>query len=149
MRWISIVGVGLAMGGICVAIGQTTKPKADASNNFMRAKLEHSQKVLEGLAVDDLPLVAKHSDELSLLSKAASWQVLQTPEYVRRSKEFQRAAEAVASAAKKKNLDGAALAYLDLTMKCIDCHKYVRNVRMVNWEPRETPLKVASLSSAD
>jgi hypothetical protein len=144
-----MVGVGLALCGICVAVGQTTTPKADASHNFMRAKLEHSQKVLEGLAIDDLPLVAKHSEEMSLLSKATNWQVLRTPEYVQRSKEFQRAAEAVASAAKKKNLDGAALAYLDLTMKCIDCHKYVRNVRMVKLELRESPVKVVSFSYAN
>ena len=29
--------------------------------------------------------------------------------------------------AKAKNLDGATLAYVRLTMNCIECHKYVRD----------------------
>jgi hypothetical protein len=32
--------------------------------------------------------------------------------------------------AKDKNLDGAALAYVQLTMSCVNCHKYVREIRM-------------------
>jgi hypothetical protein len=32
--------------------------------------------------------------------------------------------------AKKKNLDQATVAYNQLTTKCVQCHKYVRSVRM-------------------
>jgi len=32
--------------------------------------------------------------------------------------------------AKNKNSDGAALAYLDISMLCFKCHKHVREVRM-------------------
>ena len=46
------------------------------------------------------------------------------------SVEFRRTADAITAAAKKKNLDGAALAYVDMTMKCVNCHKYVRGVRI-------------------
>ena len=111
----------------------TTAYTAQPVNNvrdFMRKKLVHSQKVLEGITTDDLALVAKHSQELSLLSQAATWQVLQTPEYLQHSNEFRRAADALTEAANKRNSDGAALAYLDVTMKCVTCHKYVRGVRI-------------------
>lgn len=37
-------------------------------------------------------------------------------------------------AAKKKNIDGAALAYMETTMKCVSCHKYVRAVRLTEIE---------------
>jgi hypothetical protein len=112
----------------------------------MRSKLDHSQKLLESIVLEDFASMAKHSQELSLLSLAASWQVLQTPEYVQQSLEFRRAADAVHNAAEKKNLDGAALAYVAMTLKCVHCHKYVRGVRMAAAEPRERQLSLGQLA---
>jgi cytochrome c556 len=110
------------------AKGQQAKepPVVNAVKEFMRAKLTHSQKVLEGLALEDFDLIAKNSQAMSLLSKDSTWQVLQTSEYLRQSQDFQRVADELSDAAKKKSLDGAALAYVELTMKCVNCHKYVR-----------------------
>lgn len=96
---------------------------------FMQTKLNHSQKLLEGLALEDFDSMAKHAQALSVLSLDAQWQVLQTTEYAHQSLEFRRTADALAAAAKNKNLDGAALAYVEMTMKCVHCHKYLRNVR--------------------
>ena len=98
---------------------------------FMKAKLDHSQKVLEGLTMEDFDKIAKHAQEMSLLSQASTWQVLQTPEYHDRSVEFRRSVDGLTEMARKKNLEGAALAYVDVTMKCVSCHKYVRKTRMV------------------
>jgi len=110
--------------------------RTDNVKEFMRAKLTHSQKVLEGLTTEDFDAVAKHSQEMSLLSQAASWQVLQTPEYMQRSTEFRRSTDTLTEAAKNKNLDGATLAYVDVTMKCVECHKYVRRVRQARLDER-------------
>ena len=54
-------------------------PEPNRVGEFMKAKLQHAQRVLEGLATEDFDLIAKHSQEMSLLSQAATWQVLQTP----------------------------------------------------------------------
>ena len=96
---------------------------------FMRAKLAHSQHLLEGITLGDYEMIAKHGQALSLLAQEATWRVLQTPEYLQHSAEFRRAADALTEAAREKNLDGAALGYVDLTMRCVNCHKYVRDVR--------------------
>lgn len=101
---------------------------------FMQAKLVHAQKVLEGLTTDDFDLVAQNSQKMSLLSLASTWQVLQTPEYVRRSTEFRHAVDALTKAAEKENLDGATLAYVNVTLKCVECHKYVRSVRNARFD---------------
>ena len=101
---------------------------------FMRAKLNHSQQVLKGLATEDYDLIAKHSQAMSLLCEDELWSVLQTPEYRARSAEFQRSVDAVTEAARKKNLEAAALGYVDVTLKCVNCHKYVRKVRMARLE---------------
>lgn len=103
--------------------------------DFMRLKLEHAQRVLEGVTLEDFELIAKHSQEISLLSQAASWRVLQTPEYLQQSMEFRRVADALTAEAKERNLDGAALKYVDLTLKCVNCHKYVRGVRVAQIAP--------------
>jgi hypothetical protein len=129
--------------GLAVGFGQGQEPQSKA---FMRAKLEHSQKVLEGLALEDFDTIAKNAQAMSLLSLAASWQVLQTPEYAQQSLEFRRSADAITAAAKKKNLDGAALAYVEMTMKCVNCHKYVRGVRLAQ-SPRFDRLQGASQPS--
>lgn len=116
----------------CLAFYATSGQSQDltAPKVFMRGKLDHSQKLLESLVMEDFDGLAKQSQQLSLLSLAASWQVIQTPEYAQQSLEFRRAADAIHNAAEKKNIDGAALAYVEMTMKCVNCHKYVRGVRM-------------------
>lgn len=93
---------------------------------FMRAKLTHSQMVVEGLALENFTAIADHAEQLKLLSLDASWQVLQTMEYVQHSADFRRSAGALAKAAEGKNLDGALLAYFQLTQNCVNCHKYIR-----------------------
>jgi len=101
---------------------------------LMQRKLEHSQKVLEGIALGDFNLIAKHGDELISVSQATEWRVLKSPQFELHSNEFRRNAEALVKQARAKNLDGATLAYVDLTLNCVKCHKYVREVRMTRGE---------------
>lgn len=117
---------GCAAAAVCAVV--TAQDKAvDAVAVFMRAKLDHSKNVLEGLALADFDLIARGAQELSLASQESSWQVLQTEDYARQSAEFRRACDALKKAAQEKNLDGAALAWVDATLKCVQCHKYVRD----------------------
>ena len=117
--------LGLALFGWGAAEEPRLKP--DAVAVFMRAKLAHSSEVLEGLALEDFDMIGRGAQELSLASQASSWQVLQTEDYARQSAEFRRSCDTLRTAAKARNLDGAALAWMDVTMKCIQCHKYVRD----------------------
>ena len=100
--------------------------KSEELSDFMRVKLTHSEKILDGLTRADYDLIAKHSQAMSLLCEDEEWQVLKTPEYAERSREFRRSVDAITKAARAKNLDGASLAYVDATMKCISCHSYLR-----------------------
>jgi cytochrome c556 len=95
----------------------------------MQAKLTHSEKTLEGLAKGDFELIAKHSQAISLLCVDEQWSVMKTPEYQERSNEFRRNVDAITNAARKKNLEGATLAYVSATMNCVTCHKYVREAK--------------------
>jgi hypothetical protein len=114
--------------------------------DFMRAKLVHMEKVLEGITTEDYDLIRKNANQLTLLSHAAAWRVFETPAYRDYSSEFRRSTEAIVEAAKKKNIDGAALAYVDTTMKCVTCHKYVRSVRMARIDH---PYRVGALTLSE
>ena len=53
-------------------------PKRIAPNQsaaFMRLKLDHSQKVLEGLTLEDFELMAKHAQQIALLTEDETWLV--------------------------------------------------------------------------
>lgn len=111
---------------LLMAAGQP-EPGQQSAKGFMRAKLTHAQKVLEGIALEDLKSVALHAEQLKLLSLDANWQVLQTADYARHSEDFRRAADLLAQSADKGNLDAAVLAYFRLTQNCVDCHRHVRD----------------------
>lgn len=105
-------------------------------SELMKQKLEHSQKLLEGLVRRDFDKIAKNADALILLSNRAEWMVVKTARYELYSNTFRRSAEDLIQNARAKNLDGAALAYVDLTLACVKCHKYVREVRDARLDQR-------------
>ena len=97
---------------------------------LMIDKLHNAQKMLEGIATGKFDKIEKHAAELIRISKTAEWLAAsKAPRYEMFSNDFQRAAEAIARKAKDKNIDGVTLAYFDLTMSCVRCHQYVREVR--------------------
>jgi len=139
--WIESAGARLAAAVVAAAtvagggVGFMTAAEPPAGGavapdrvaGFMRAKLAHSADVLEGLSLADFELIAKGAQELALTSQDSSWRVLQTEDYARQSVEFRRACDGLRRAAKEENLDAAVLAWMDVTMKCVQCHRYVRD----------------------
>lgn len=124
-----LLAAALAVAALLVGGDRASSDSPDGVDAFMRAKLKHSQQVLEGLTTEDYEMIAKNAGQMEVLSQEAAWQVLQTPEYRQQSLEFRRSTRALKEAAQKKNLDAAALAYVDVTMKCVRCHQYVRKVQ--------------------
>ncbi len=105
---------------------------------FMQRKLEHSKAILEALAIEDFDKLAKNAQDLSLLSLESNWNVLTTDEYIQQSSDFRRACRVIQEAAHEKNVDRAALGFMDLTVRCVECHKYMRKNAAVG-KPRSQP----------
>jgi hypothetical protein len=118
----------------------------DKTPELMKKKLGHSQKVLEGIALNKYDMIAANAKELIQISKAVEWRVVKSPQYEIFSNDFRRACEAMILASKEKNIDGAALAYVDLTLTCVRCHKHVREVRQTKLELNQ-PLVTVSTES--
>jgi cytochrome c556 len=139
-KWIRIAAAVVLAAGVCVLTGHGDEPKKDES--IMQKKLKNSQLVLEGIAVNDFDKIAKHADELIDLSKQAEWKILKTQQYEIYSNDFRRTADALVKSAKEKNIDGCALNYVELTLDCVKCHKYVREVRRVRDDNAAPPIVV-------
>ena len=102
---------------------------------FMRRKLELSRQALQGIVTEDYPLIKKSADGLEKMSRQAEWEVFHLDEYNHFSAEFRRIAKSMGKQAEKKNIDGSAMAYVQLTMSCVECHKFTRGVRMADATP--------------
>lgn len=108
------------------------KPKAKKNptqknvSKFMQAKLDSSKEVLEGLVTEDFSLIQKGTKKMIAMSNATDWQVVEGPIFAQQSAEFRNAAKQLLKNAQNKNIDGASLSYLHLTMTCIACHNQIK-----------------------
>lgn len=116
----------------------TSSVQMPSLKDVMQRKLDHAQKVLEGIALANFGIIEREADLLYQLSEASTWNVLTTPEYLRFSGDFRDAAAALQDEAKARNLDAAVLAYLQMTTTCVQCHKHLRGGRLTRG-PDATP----------
>ena len=85
--------------------------------------------MLDGVVTADFKKVANGGEELIRLAKSETWQLIRSPHYETHSANFIRATEKLVKKAQEKNMDGTALAYVEVTLSCVRCHEYVREHR--------------------
>ena len=112
----------------------------------MQRKLSHAQKVLEGLAKEDYDAIRTGSDGLIACVRDASWRINDTDKYLLFSDNFRRSVEGLQKAAKDKKIDAAALAYVDMTLACVKCHRYMRD-EGIALAPAALPPAAAAVTS--
>jgi cytochrome c556 len=102
-------------------------PSLPNEAQVMQVKLKRAQAVLEALTKEDFKTLQESADSLSRISKATEFlRAYKTEEYEFQARVFQRSADALAAKAKEKNIDGATLAYIDMTQSCVACHNHFR-----------------------
>ena len=111
-------------------------PKDRELQAFMRKKLEASNQILEGLCTEDLELVKAGAEKLQQMSDAERWRVSNDVMYKQFSNEFRSITRQLVKAAEEDNVDRATLKWLDATVSCLDCHRFVRGMRIVDSTPR-------------
>ncbi len=126
-RYGILLTVLMVLGVVSIRI-QGDEPKTKEAD-LMRKKLEHSQKVLEGIAVGNYRMIEDNAEELMTISKKAAFKKFDSPAYEMYGNQFRRSAEGLIESAKAKNNDAAALNYVEMTLSCVKCHKYVRETR--------------------
>ena len=106
-----------------------TKPPAARLSPLMQMKLDKSKLILEGLTLEDYEKIGKNARALRLLSTESSWNVIQTKEYATQSRDVQRTCDLISEAAREKAISRAALGYVAMTVRCVECHAYMRKYK--------------------
>ncbi len=119
---LAILGVGIWT----VQAAAPPDPQDPELKNTMQRKLDFAKTLLQDLAVEDFEGLRRNAQSLSLLSLESSWNTITTEEYLKQSSAFRRSLDTVRNAAADKNLDRATLGYVDMTIRCVECHKYIR-----------------------
>jgi hypothetical protein len=100
--------------------------KESGVKEAMRQKVAYSQQVLIGVSLGDYGLIANNAEKLVELSNKTNWYSRQVPEYELFLNEFRRNAQDLMKAGQQKDLDAASLAYVQMTLSCVNCHKFIR-----------------------
>ncbi len=124
-QYFGLFACGLIMLFAAPGISQSEK-RLSPTQLFMRLKLDPAKQILEGIATENYELIAKSAQQIQTLTLDEKWNVVQTMDYARNSDEFQRSVALIRDSAKNRNLDGATLAYMQMTLNCVKCHRDLR-----------------------
>lgn len=105
---------------------QTSDAPATAPSVWMKRKLEYSRNILAGLANEDFDMVADNARAMQFMSKFEGFLRGKMPGYRTQLQIFQNANEEIIEQAQKDNVEGATLAFSQLTVSCVNCHKQLR-----------------------
>jgi soluble cytochrome b562 len=100
--------------------------KVDEESIWMKKKLEYSRHILEGLATADFDKIASNAQAMQSLNKIENFIRGRTPGYRHQLQIFQSATAEILKQAEQENVEGAALAFTQLTTSCVNCHKQLR-----------------------
>jgi hypothetical protein len=104
--------------------------QTSALERVMRQKLADAQAVMAAVVTSNWTELDRRSRALSRATDDPAWLVLKTPEYTKQSEAFLRAIDDLVDAAARRDQDAAPLAYLAVTVRCVQCHRYVARARI-------------------
>lgn len=114
------VAGGVLLGGSSMA---PQEPSDETSREIMWRKLDLSHNALDALTLEDFEALDAYAEDLERLGTAGFLYILDTEEYRSHAMQFRAAARALKTAAEEQNAEAGALAYMDLTLRCIRCHQ--------------------------
>ena len=94
---------------------------------WMAQKIDLSKKILESLTKEDFAAIESDAKQLRTLGKIEGFVRRQDTTYTRYQQQFDSALLDVATQARNKNVEGATLAFNQLTTSCVICHKRLRH----------------------
>jgi cytochrome c556 len=120
---------GLTLGFLLLA-GGLASAQTPRTAGLMREKLGHAQKLLQALTTSDQTLLARESEALSRIAASPRWAELRTPELRGYTDNFLQVVADLDAAAKRRDLDAAAVSYSALTTTCYQCHQHLKDTRI-------------------
>ncbi len=125
----SIIAVTVVLSLASLLPAQGTGEPSDKASIWMKQKLRASQEILKGLADGDFNSIGANAQSMNLLEHLEKWVRADRPDYRTQLRLFEFADHELIRAASEKNLEAATLAYNQLTVSCVNCHKLVRTAK--------------------
>ncbi|MAE63518.1 MAG: hypothetical protein CMJ18_04540 [Phycisphaeraceae bacterium] len=97
----------------------------------MKAKLRHSEGVLEGVVLQDFGKIRINATALYELSKLGAWKIDDATAYVQYSEGFQKLTEQLVQHADNRDAREAAETYGRMTTMCVNCHRYMHQQGLI------------------
>ena len=117
-----------ALGGLTLGsslLSQEPEEQKDPSF-WMKQKLIYSQNILRGLVTENFELVQANATNMKALNRIEYF-VRRRPEgYRTQLQSFQFSVEELLRHCQDDDLDGATLAFTQMTMSCVQCHTQLR-----------------------
>ena len=122
------MATALLLATSCFAADHETKGQGSLLAKLgMRAKLEFSKSILDGLAVGDFQKVEEGAIAMRGLNEIEDFVRGRSPAYAAQLNVFRVATDGLVESAQQKNLDGATLAFTQMTTSCVNCHRVLRS----------------------
>lgn len=124
--------IWLACGLAALALSALSLRAEDKANQespsfWMKKKLEYSENILEALTQADFESISKNAKMMQQLNKIEDFVRGRNEAYDFHLKSFEFANKELIRQAAEEDIDGAALAYTQLTLSCVNCHSHLRD----------------------
>ena len=93
---------------------------------WMKKKLDYSQAILAGIATEDFDKIADNARAMKGLGKFEAFVRSRNAAYTRQLQTFEDINDEILRQADNDNVEGVALAFTQLTVNCVNCHKVLR-----------------------
>ena len=121
-----VVVVGSFLMGILGADEKSPENhKASDPATVMKDKLHHTHALLTSLAQEDFAALQESSQKLQRVARQ-QWINNPSPEYRAQLQIFWTTLQGIESGAERKEIEDATLAYMQMTLACVKCHKIIR-----------------------
>jgi hypothetical protein len=105
---------------------KTKEKESQDPSVWMRMKLEYSQKLLEGVTRGDFELIEQNAERMRGLNRIERFVRGRWEGYAEQLQTFQQANDEIIKQARTSNVEGATLAFTQITISCVTCHKKLR-----------------------
>ncbi|KAA5546877.1 hypothetical protein FYK55_00135 [Roseiconus nitratireducens] len=100
--------------------------EGDTTSYWMEKKMGYAQQILRSLATGDYDAIHKDAKQLRTLSRVEGFVRSRNPEYQVQLKIFERVCDELARQSEQENLSGVTMAFNQLTVSCVECHRSLR-----------------------
>ena len=126
MRTLAIV-LALGFAGSVAVLAWAAQDDKQPESVWMKKKLEYSKDILEGITTEDFETIERAAAAMRRMSALEGFvRRKDTKEYRAQLTIFEFANDELLRHAGNKDVDGATLAFTQLTLSCVNCHKQLR-----------------------